>query len=69
MYQLNQRVNGRYRLICLAFGNVRQLDVIEIVPDDAAVDVTLAPKAGESIDRLAIHRCLGYTTDKLDGAK
>jgi hypothetical protein len=46
-----------------------KLDAIEVVPGDAAVDVTLTPKAGESIDRLAIDRCLEYTADKLDGAK
>ena len=46
-----------------------RLDAIEITPGDTAIDITLTPKAGESIDRQAIDRCLEYTADKLSGSK
>ena len=46
-----------------------RLDAIEITPGDTAIDITLTPKAGESIDRQAIDRCLEYTADKLSRSK
>jgi hypothetical protein len=46
-----------------------RLDAIEITPGDTAIDITLTPKAGESIDRQVIDRCLEYTADKLSGSQ
>lgn len=44
-----------------------KLQSVEIAPVADGVAVTLTPKAGETIDRQAIDRCLEYTAGQLTG--
>ena len=41
-----------------------RLESVEIAPGDEKIDIELRPKAGETIDRQAIDRCLEYTANQ-----
>lgn len=45
-----------------------KLQKIDIAPLDGAIEVSLVPRDGESIDRAEIDRCLEYTAAQLGNA-
>ena len=42
-----------------------KLESVEITPGADGIQVALVPRAGETIDRQAIDKCLGYTAAQL----